>query len=133
MGTLIDTSILIELERNPRAEGPSWQQFREVQPAISVITVSELLHGVHRAVDPLRRKVRQNWVDWVLDRVPVLPFDLPVAHVHSFLWAQLAAKGLTIGRHDLIIAATAVHHGMDLLTRNRAEFARIESLQLRDV
>ena len=55
---------------------------------------------------------------------------MDVARVHARLHAELSRKGDLIGAHDLIIAATAIHHNFALLTDNVAEFRRVDGLSL---
>ena len=98
--------------------------------ALAAITASELLHGVHRAQEAVRRARRETFVTTILESLPVLPFTLDVARVHSRLWADLQARGEVIGAHDLIIAATALAHGLTVLSGDRRHFGRIESLGL---
>lgn len=96
---------------------------------ISVITVSELLHGVHRAVGPHRAR-RSAFVEHLLAGMRAIPITEPVSRVHAEIWAQLAARGEVIGAHDLWIAATAVAHGLRLATRNAAGFERVPGLRV---
>lgn len=124
MGTLIDTSVLIHWERGD--DLPSVREGTAV--AISAITASELLHGVHRANSAQRRHRRERWVESILSALPVLPIDLEVSRIHARLWADLAASGSMIGSHDLLIAATALAHSLELATRNGSEFERVEGL-----
>src|SRR5664280_1007297 len=98
MDILIDTSVLIAIERGQIELSALTTASGEI--AIAAITASELLHGVHRASDNPRRAVREAFVERLLARVPVLPFDLVTARVHARLWAQLAGQGLTVGAHD---------------------------------
>jgi tRNA(fMet)-specific endonuclease VapC len=95
---------------------------------LSVVTVSELLHGLHRAADRARRARRSAYVEAVLDQFPILPVDLPAARAQAELWAGLAAAGTPVGAHDLWIAATAVSRGLILATANRPEFDRVPGL-----
>jgi tRNA(fMet)-specific endonuclease VapC len=62
--------------------------------------------------------------------VPILPFDLEIARVHSRIWADLASRGEVIGAHDLLIAATALFHQHAVATGNVREFGRVESLDV---
>lgn len=96
--------------------------------SISVITASELLHGIHRAVDGSRRMRRQAYVEHVLAEMEALPLTLEVARIHAEVWAQLEATGEVIGVHDLWIAATALAHGLRIATANAREFARVPGL-----
>src|SRR5207237_903282 len=97
--------------------------------AISVITVSELLHGVHRATEPGRTR-RRAFVEHVLAGFEPLAITEPIARVHAEVWAQLAGRGEVIGAHDLWIAATALTHGLGIATRNVSEFARVPGLRI---
>ena len=128
MALLIDTSILVELERGDALSPPELES-EEVH--LSAISASELLHGVERASSATRRARREAFVERVLDSVPVLAFDLEVARVHARVWADLSRRGAMIGGHDLIIAATALRHDLAVVTRNRGEFARVEGLDVR--
>ena len=128
MALLIDTSILVELER---ADALSPPEFEDEEVSLSAISASELLHGVERASNATRRARRQVFVERVLESVPVLAFDLEVARVHARVWADLSRRGAMIGGHDLIIAATALRHDLAVVTRNRGEFTRVEGLDVR--
>jgi tRNA(fMet)-specific endonuclease VapC len=128
VAVLIDTDLLVDLERgvlNPEIENAIGDEDR----AISVITVSELLHGVHRA-SGARRTRRRAFVEHLLGGVRAIEITEQIARVHADIWAQLAAKGQLIGAHDLWIAATAVAHGMGLATGNADEFQRVPALHV---
>jgi len=64
-----------------------------------------------------------------LSLIPVLEFSLPVARTHARMLAALP-KNLTAGAHDALIAATAVHYGHALLTRNVADFTIFAGLKI---
>lgn len=127
MAILIGTDVLIDAERADA--DPLGALADETAAAISVITVSELLHGVHRA-PAVRATARLAYVESLLASIPAVPITAPVARVHAALGARLGSRGQTIGAHDLWIAATAVAHGAALLTRNAGDVGRIEELQL---
>lgn len=125
MALLIDTDLLIELERRA---GDVQDLLAGEDSAISVITVSELLHGVLRARGAVRLR-RSAFVEHILAGLPAVPVTEPVARVHAEIWAQLAERGEIIGAHDLWIAATAIAHGFGVATRNTSHFARIPGLR----
>lgn len=128
MAILIDTDLLIDAERGvgtPATEGVLGDEDR----AISVITVSELLHGVHRAAGG-RRARRSAFVEHLLAGIRAIPITEPVARVHAEIWAQLAERGQVIGAHDLWIAATALAHGLGVATGNVEEFRRVPGLRV---
>ena len=128
MAVLIDTDMLVDLERgviNPEVEHAVGDEDR----AISVITVSELLHGIHRATGAQRTR-RRAFVEHLLAGMRAIEISEPIARVHADIWAQLAAKGQLIGAHDLWIAATALAHGMGVATGNADEFQRVPGLRV---
>lgn len=130
MGVIFDSSEIISLERN-RAQVETLIAGREDEPfGISVVTVAELLHGVERADTESRRLKRQSFVEKVLESFPIFPFDTTVARIYARIWASLAKKGVTVGAHDLIIAATAISLDYSLITANRRDFEKIEGLRL---
>lgn len=130
MGVLIDTSVLIENERGrlPFAQRLSGREDEEL--FISVITASELLHGVHRATEAGVRGRRSAWVEGILQRFPTLPIDLDTARAHSHIWADLASRGKMIGPHDLWLAATCIAHKLTMITANQREFDRVPGLDV---
>jgi predicted nucleic acid-binding protein len=125
MGLILDTSVFIAEERGRFDMARLLQQFPNEQPAIAAITASELLHGVARAQDEARRQRRSKYVEQILAQILIIPFDLAAARVHAELWAELSARGVTIGPHDLQIAATALMLGWPISTLNVAEFQRV--------
>jgi tRNA(fMet)-specific endonuclease VapC len=97
--------------------------------AISVITVSELLHGVHRAARAQRAR-RSAFVEHVLAAFEPVPITETIARVHAEAWADLSRRGEIVGAHDLWIAATALAHGFGVATHDRADFSRVRGLRV---
>jgi tRNA(fMet)-specific endonuclease VapC len=130
LGLLIDSSVFIAAERGAFALGEWLSGNADQTFAISAVTASELLHGVHRAPSGRRRERRRVFVSAILETYPVHPFDLDAATIHAELWAELAAAGQKIGPHDLIIAASALASGFGIATFNQKEFGRIRGLDV---
>ena len=130
MAVLSDASVLIEAERGRLALEPHVAQRQEEEFFLSVITASELLHGVHRALQPEVRTKRAAFVEAILERFPLLPVDLATARIHAQVWAELAAVGMMIGPHDLWLAATCIAHGLTIVTANVREFTRVPGLRV---
>jgi predicted nucleic acid-binding protein len=129
MGLMVDTNVFIIFEKAGKAVDLSpWEPSERVY--ISAVTVSELLVGVHRANTEQRRQRRSAFVEAVVSGVGVLDFTIGAARVHAEIYAELARKGHMIDAHDLLIAATARHHSLSVLTDNVAEFSRVPGLQL---
>ncbi len=128
MGILIDSSVLIAWERDSLDLQSQLEEYTEEDFAVSAITASELLHGVHRATNPAQRRRREAFVEGLLARFPIIAFDTVAARIHARLSAELAAKGTAVGPHDLIIAATALAKGYIVTTRDERSFPRIPGL-----
>lgn len=131
MGTLIDSSVLIEAERGRLELQAILAREGDDSVAIAAITASELLHGVHRLKKATSRARAETFIERLLGLLPVIPFDLVVARAHARLGAELITKGQAVGAHDLIIAATAVALGLDIATHDLRSFPRIPGLIVR--
>jgi tRNA(fMet)-specific endonuclease VapC len=129
VGTLIDSSVLIAAERRKLDLDDALGTHTEEPVGIASITASELLHGVHRATIAQRQR-REDFVERLLAVLPVFPFDLGTARIHAALWAGLAAKGASVGSHDLLIGATAIALGYRVATRDRRSFGKIPGLEV---
>jgi len=131
VGTLIDTSVLVAAERGHLDREAVFAAIADEDGgmAMAAITASELMHGVHRLRGAGQAAAERSCRTW-LSLLPVLPFDLDVARVHATLTTHLRDAGAPIGAHDLIIAATAVHHGHAVATRDRRSFVRIDGLEV---
>lgn len=130
MGILIDSDFLIEIERN-RKDISNQIKGRESEDVfLSVITASELLHGVHRAIDNKIKTRRLAFVEAVLNMFPVIEIDLPIARSHALLWSSLMEQGNMIGLHDSWIGATCLAYDLILVTSNVREFKRIPGLKI---
>lgn len=129
MGVLIDADILIEAQRG-RLNLEITLKNREDEFYLSVITASELLHGVQRSKDAATKTKRSAFVEGILATFAILPIDIQTARIHSQLWADLESKGALTGPHDTWIAATCLAHGLSLATLNIREYKRIPGLTL---
>jgi tRNA(fMet)-specific endonuclease VapC len=140
VGTLLDTTVFIDLERAVRRLPPrsamaevsgrlEAQLGPDEEVGIATITASEMLHGVHRAT-PEHRVRREAFVEAVLAAFPPLPFNLLAARAHARIWAGLAAAGQDVGAHERLIAATAITAGWRVGTANRRHFDRIDGLDI---
>jgi len=130
MGVIFDTSVLIALERGSHGLD-KLVAGRENEPfGISVVTASELLHGVHRADTEKRRLTRGAFVEKIIQTFPLYPFDLNAARIYAKLWANLAKKGVTIGAHDLMIASTAIALGFSVVTADVRDYGKVKEVSV---
>jgi tRNA(fMet)-specific endonuclease VapC len=130
MGVILDTSVLIEAERQ-ESEIQQFADSREEEVfGLSVISVAELLHGVHRAESRKRRLKRTAYVEKVIDLFPIFNFDVSIARIYAELWSDLSKRGIQIGAHDLIIGSTALSLGFSVATYNKRHYERLEGLRI---
>jgi len=128
MGLVIDTDVWVLAERSGgELDLARWSHYGGAY--MSAVTASELLVGVERANTAKRKAQRAAFVEYLLVNIPVLEFSLSVGRTHARMLGAVA-KGVTAGAHDALIAATAVHHGYALLTRNVADFKVFAGLKV---
>jgi tRNA(fMet)-specific endonuclease VapC len=130
MGVILDTSVLIEAERKESEIRQLAEDREEEAFGLSVISVAELLHGVHRADSTKRRLKRSAYVEKVIELFPIYSLEISIARTYAQLWADLSKRGIQIGSHDLIIGATALSLGFSVATCNKRHFERIEGLKV---
>lgn len=124
---ILETSFLVDLEREAgrAAPGPA-HAFLERHPNDSVyltFTVAGELAAGGSLAD------RSRWEEF-LAPFPILATDRDTAWEYGKAYRYLRANGMLIGGNDLWIAATALAHGMPLVTRNQAHFARVPGLEV---
>lgn len=118
---LLDTSIVVDhdvLDPNVLPD----------ESAISAITLAELAAGPHATHDDEERTRRQDRLQWTVATWDPLPFDADAARAYARVFAASRAAGRSSRTRvaDLLIAATAVAHGLDLYTRNPEDFLGLE-------
>lgn len=109
-------------------------RLQELPPSavnIPAIVVYELRYGLMR-LPPAAAQPRLDALAQFLNPLRILDFDDACARLAAVVRSQLGAQGTPIGPHDLLIAATALRHGLALVTRNVREFGRVQGLQVVD-
>jgi tRNA(fMet)-specific endonuclease VapC len=130
---LLDTNVVSELTKPlPNQAVVLTLRQHEAACAISAITVEELMFGCARMRPGPQQDLIRRWLEGLVARLPVLPFNLAAA-----LWlgqerARLAAAGKPASHTDGEIAAVAVSQGLTLVTRNVRDFAGFNGLQMVD-
>jgi predicted nucleic acid-binding protein len=129
MAWLLDTNVLSELRRpNPDAKVVAFVASCPLKSLyISAVTLAEIRFGIDLVSDPNRRAALQ---EWLADKVRPM-FDGRVLQITEDImlkWRQLVEEGRkaghTFSQPDLIIAATAIHHDLAVVTRDRSDFDR---------
>ena len=116
---LLDTNVLIHTERSSRDLDALIAD--DDEPAVAAITIAELGVGVEMATGK-RRQARREFLDDVVDTLPIIGYDLGVARAHTKLLVAVRKSGRPRGAHDLIISATAVATGRVVVTSDGAGF-----------
>jgi predicted nucleic acid-binding protein len=126
-GWLLDTNVISELRRpRPNARVRVFVAGQRLEDLfVSTVTFAEIRYGIETVGDPIRRA---ELSDWLLHRVRPM-FDHRVLEVSEdvmFKWRLLVEDGRKVGhtfsQPDLIIAATALQHGLTVVTRDTGDY-----------
>ena len=95
--------------------------------AVSLVTVGEISEGIYYGRDPQKAEVifRQ-----FLRLAETLPLTQTIMQRFAQIRGELRRKGQIIGDFDILIAATALHHDLLVVTRNTKDYQRIPQLRL---
>lgn len=129
MKYLLDTNICIAAMRRNRQILARVLRADPSELAVAVMTVAELWFGALRSADPARGRAV---ADAFLAPFAWLPFNDVGAERYATARHALETRGTPIGERDLVIAATALAHGLAVVTNNTREFARVPGLVVED-
>ena len=124
MSYLIDTNVISELAR-PKPSKAVLIWFDSIPSDalnISVLTLGEIRKGIEQMPEGARREKLRVWlehdlIEWFGNRI--LPIDIAV----SDRWGRLVAQmGRPVPSIDSLLAATALHHELRMVTRNQKDF-----------
>jgi len=125
MGLILDTNFIIVAEREARRGSTTTiDRFFAIRSQetfhITFTVAGELACG--QSASPKR--------DWerLCRPYPILPWSRDISWQYGEVYRALAAKGQLIGANDLWIAATALVHGMGVVSNNVDEFSRVPGL-----
>ena len=105
----------------------------ELEPdglGLSIVSLAELYEGVSRSS---KQVASERILDTLLAGVDIVDLDEETCRIFGRERGRLRAEGNLIGDLDLLIGATALRHGLTLLTNNRRHFERIEGLAIESV
>lgn len=130
MNCLLDTCVLSELRRRGADAGvKGWaSSVDEARLWLSVVALAEIQKGISKLAEGTKRTALQAWLD---DDLParfsgrVLAVDEETARTWGAFLGEAERAGAPVPIVDALVAATAVTHGLTLVTRNTADFARL--------
>ena len=104
--------------------------YDDSEVALSVVSIVELTHGVHRAKSAEQFKRRILFANDICSILPVFPLTTEVARLAGTIGAEQMGQGVRIEFADLLIGSTALHFSYDLATLNEKHFARVPGLSV---
>ena len=128
---LVDTDWVINYLRGEQRTVRLLRNLYEKGLAISVITFSEIYEGIFY-FESKKEKLEKDFLNF-LEGVVVLAVDENIGKLFGELRADLRKDGNLLENFDLIIAATALFHNLELLSNNAKHFSRIKNLRLKSI
>jgi predicted nucleic acid-binding protein len=124
--SLIDTCTVAEL-RKPDANPSVKSAVAEIPDAdlyLSVLTIGEIAKGIALLASGKKKKALATWLVGLeaqfADRI--LPVDVEIARIWGEMTARAQMSGIVIPAADGLLAATALRHGLHVMTRNTKHF-----------
>jgi predicted nucleic acid-binding protein len=132
MPYLIDSDLAIDHLANDPAATLLLQQLASQGLAISAITYMEIYEGVLREPTPAARGQAEARVNAFIRAIPVVPISEDIARRCALIRDALRRQNRRVRPRalDLLIAATALEHGLTLVTNNRADYRDVPGITL---
>ncbi len=128
---LVDTCVLSEVQ-HPKGNAQVQQAVEALDDRalfLSVITIGEITKGIALLTDGRRKRELSAWLSGLEQHADqILPIDHDIARVWGEITARAQAAGAVIPVSDGLIAATALRHGLHVMTRNTKHFAATGAL-----
>ena len=123
MKFLVDANVLSEPTRAAPDEGViRWLRRHEREIAVDAVILGEVRFGILLLPAGKRRKRLERWFDEGVQRLHCLPWDAMTGLRWAELLASLRRSGRAMPIKDSLIAATALLHGLTVVTRNGGDF-----------
>jgi predicted nucleic acid-binding protein len=130
-GFLLDTNLVSERIRvKPERRVLEWiEAADEGLLYLSVLTLGKIRKGVAGLAQGKRRTRLETWLEVDLQTRfsgRLLPIDVAVANRWGLLAAQAKTKGVSLPVIAGLLAATAIHYDLTVVSRNSSDFARVQ-------
>ncbi len=120
---LVDANVLSEPTRAaPDARVVQWLRDHEADLAVDPLILGEVRFGIHLLPAGRKRRRLEQWFDGGIARIHCLTWDGETGLTWAGLPAELRRTGKAMPIKDSLIAATACHHGLPVVTRNEKDF-----------
>jgi predicted nucleic acid-binding protein len=122
---LVDANVLSEPTKPaPNTGVVAWLRHNESEIVVDPIILGEVRFGILLLPKGRRRARLERWFDAGVQRLNCVPFEAQTGLRWAELLARLFASGRAMPIKDSLIAATALVHGLTVVTRNRADFEK---------
>ena len=123
MTYLVDANVLSEpTKASPALKVLAWLRANEAELAVDPIILGEIRFGIDRMPPGQRRKRFELWFAEGVGNLVCLPIEAATGIRWAQLLASLRASGSAMPFKDSLIAATALVHGLTVVTRNIRDF-----------
>lgn len=125
MRFLVDANVLSEPTKpDPNSRVLDWLTAHEGDLVVDAVVLGELSVGILGHPAGRKRAALEAWFDAVVLTIECLPWDAGVSRRWARLVSDVRRKGQPLPLLDSMIAATALHHGLTVVTRNTRDFKR---------
>lgn len=125
MTFLVDANVLSEATKpEPDPRVLKWLAHNEREIAVDPIILGEILYGILLLPAGTRRARLERWFEQGVERIHCLGWEATTGLRWARLLAELRAKGRSMPIKDSLIAATALAHGLAVVTRNGRDFEK---------
>ena len=122
---LVDANVLSETTKSlPDHRVVNWIVRNDLQMAIDSIILGEISSGILKLPQGRKRTHLESWFTSIVINLPCIPWDSACALQWARLFTDMEARGITLPLRDSMIAATALVHGLTVVTRNTRDFKK---------
>ncbi len=133
-GVILDSSVAIRAEREGILVEDLLITIQSLANSddvgLTAIGITELIHGIYRADSPSRAQRRRDFLEALIEDLPVFDYTLEVARLAGRIDGEQTMRGNIIPFTDLLIGATALSNGASILTTNKRHFRLIPGLDV---